>query len=103
MRHAATRTSIWPLESAGFALASGRRPPDMTDGEKIVYDFCVELLRNHSVSDATYDRMVAQFGERGVAEVTLLQGEYTLMSMFMNVARTPLDPGTAPALRPFPR
>ena len=85
------------------ALASGRRPPDMTEEEEIVYDFCIELLRNHSVSDATYDRMVARFGERGVAEVTLLQGEYTMMSMFMNVARTPLSPGTSPPLRPFPR
>lgn len=85
------------------ALAAGRRPPGMTEGEEAVYDFCIELLRNHSVSDATYDRMIAQFGERGVAEVTLLQGEYTLMSMFMNVARTPLDPGKAPPLRPFPR
>jgi 4-carboxymuconolactone decarboxylase len=85
------------------ALAAGRRPPGMTDGEEIVYDFCIELLRNHSISDTTYERMVAEFGERGVAEVTLLQGEYTLMSMFMNVARTPLDPNTPPPLRPFPR
>jgi 4-carboxymuconolactone decarboxylase len=85
------------------ALAAGRRPPEMTEREETVYDFCIELLRNHSVSDATYDRMVAHFGERGVAEVTLLQGEYTLMSMFMNVARTPLDPGTPPPLRRFPR
>jgi 4-carboxymuconolactone decarboxylase len=85
------------------ALAAGRRPPGMTEGEEIVYDFCIELLGNHSVSDATYDRMVGRFGERGVAEVTLLQGEYTIMSMFMNVARTPLDPGTPPPLRPFPR
>jgi 4-carboxymuconolactone decarboxylase len=109
-----TQQVIWDLhEEAALAsglkpevldaLAAGRRPPDMTDGEEIVYDFCIELLRNHSVSDATYDRMVAQFGERGVAEVTLLQGEYTLMSMFMNVARTPLDPGTPPPLQPFPR
>jgi 4-carboxymuconolactone decarboxylase len=85
------------------ALAAGRRPPNMTEGEEAVYDFCIELLRNHSVSDATYDRMVALFGERGVAEVTLLQGEYTLMSMFMNVARTPLEPGTPPPLPMFPR
>ena len=49
------------------------------------------------------DRMVAKFGERGVAEATLIQGEYTIMSMFMNVARTPLDPGTPPPLKPFPR
>jgi 4-carboxymuconolactone decarboxylase len=85
------------------ALAAGRRPTGMTQEEEIVYDFCIELLRNHSVSDATYDRMVARFGERGVAEVTLLQGEYTLMSMFMNVARTPVSPGTSPPLQPFPR
>jgi 4-carboxymuconolactone decarboxylase len=85
------------------ALAAGRRPPGMTEGEEAVYDFCIELLRNHSVSDATYDRMVAQFGERGVTEVTRLQGEYTMMSMFMNVARTPLGTGAPPPLRPFPR
>lgn len=85
------------------ALASGRRPPAMTEGEEAVYDLCSEVLRNRSVSDATYDRMVALFGERGVAEVTLLLGEYTMMSMFMNVARTPLESGTPPPLRPFPR
>jgi len=38
-----------------------------------------------------------------VSEATLIQGEYTMMSMFMNVARTPLDPGKPPPLKPFPR
>jgi len=85
------------------ALAAGRRPPNMTDDEAIVYDFCIELERNRSVSDPTYERMLEKFGERGVAEATLIQGEYTIMSMFMNVARTPLDPGTPPPLKPFPR
>lgn len=85
------------------ALASGRRPPNMSEDEDIVYDFCIELEQNHSVSDATYERMAARFGERGVAEATLIQGEYTIMSMFMNVARTPLEPGTPLPLNPFPR
>ena len=85
------------------ALASGRRPPGMSEDEGIVYDFCIELEQNSSVSDATYARMVARFGERGVAEATLIQGEYTIMSMFMNVARTPLDSGTPLPLKPFPR
>ncbi len=85
------------------ALAAGRRPPNMGEDEDIVYDFCTELQQNRSVSDATYERMVAKFGERGVAEATLIQGEYTIMSMFMNVARTPLGPGTPPPLQPFPR
>jgi 4-carboxymuconolactone decarboxylase len=109
-----TQQVIWSLHDrsaieAGLdpeildALASGRRPPNMSEDEDIVYDFCIELEQNHSVSDATYERMVTRFGERGVAEATLLQGEYTIMSMFMNVARTPLDPGTPPPLKPFPR
>jgi 4-carboxymuconolactone decarboxylase len=85
------------------ALAAGRRPPNMTEDEATVYDFCTELERNHSVSDPTYARMLSRFGERGIAEATLIQGEYTIMSMFMNVARTPLDPGTPPPLKPFPR
>ena len=85
------------------ALAAGRRPPNMTEDEAIVYDFCIELQRNHSVSDETYARMLSRFGERGIAEATLIQGEYTIMSMFMNVARTPLDPGTPAPLKPFPR
>ena len=85
------------------ALAAGRRPPNMGEDEDIVYDFCTELQQNRSVSDATYERMVTKFGERGVAEATLIQGEYTIMSMFMNVARTPLGPGTPAPLQPFPR
>jgi 4-carboxymuconolactone decarboxylase len=84
------------------ALASGRRPPNLSEDEDILYDFSTELLQTHGVSDATYARMVGQFGEGGVAEATLLHGESTVRSMFMNVARTPLEAG-APALKPFPR
>jgi 4-carboxymuconolactone decarboxylase len=85
------------------ALAAGRRPQRMAEDEEILYDFCIELQRNQSVSDPTYARMLLRFGERGIAEATLIQGEYTIMSMFMNVARTPLDAGTPQPLKPFPR
>jgi 4-carboxymuconolactone decarboxylase len=85
------------------ALAEGRRPPNMAEDEDILYDFCIELQQNQSVSDRTYARMLSKFGERGIGEATLIQGEYTIMSMFMNVARTPLDPGTPAPMKPFPR
>jgi len=75
----------------------------MSEAEDRAYASCMELEPNRSVSAATYGRMVARFGERGVAEATLIQGEYTIMSMFMNVARTPRDPSTPLALKPFPR
>lgn len=85
------------------ALAEGRRPPHMPEDEEIVYDFCIELQHNQSISDPTYARMLARYGERGIAEATLIQGEYSLMSMFLNVARTPLDAGVTPPMKPFPR
>ena len=85
------------------AIAEGRRPEKMADDEAALYDFCIELHRNRSVSDATYARVVARFGEQGVVDVIGLSGWYTLVAMVLNTARTPLPAGVAPPLTPFPR
>jgi 4-carboxymuconolactone decarboxylase len=85
------------------AVGDGRRPERMADDEAIVYDFCIEVLHNQSVSDATYARMLAKFGEPGAVEAASLEGYYTFLSMIMNTARSPLAPGAKPALAPFPK
>ena len=85
------------------AVAEGRRPQHMAADEEVVYDFCIELHRNHGVSDATYARALAKFGEQGIIDMIGLNGYYTLISMVLNTARTPLPAGAAPALAPFPR
>ena len=85
------------------AIAEGRRPEKMADDEAALYDFCIELHRNRSVSDATYARVVARFGEQGAVDVIGLSGWYTLVAMVLNTARTPLPAGVAPPLTPFPR
>jgi 4-carboxymuconolactone decarboxylase len=85
------------------ALADGRRPDRMADDEEILYAFCTELQRNQSVSDATYARAVAKFGEQGVIDMVGISGYYTLLAMVLNTARTPVPAGRAPALAPFPR
>jgi 4-carboxymuconolactone decarboxylase len=85
------------------AVAEGRRPEKMAADETALYDFCIELHRNRSVSDATYARALAQFGEQGVVDAIGLSGWYTLVAMVLNTARTPLPAGAAPALSPFPR
>ena len=85
------------------AVAEGRRPERMADDEEAAYDFCMELHRNHSVSDATYARALAKFGEQGIVDMVGLNGYYTLIAMVLNTARTPLPAGAAPALAPFPR
>jgi 4-carboxymuconolactone decarboxylase len=84
------------------AIAEGRRPDGMVEEEAILYDLVLELQRNHSVSDVTYDRAVERFGEQGVVETVSLVGYYTMISMILNTARTPLPADAKPALAPFP-
>ena len=84
------------------AIADGRRPTGMSADEELIHDFCTELLRNNSVSDPTYARAVARFGEQGTIEMVGVVAYYTFQSMVLNTARTPVPPG-APALKPFPQ
>jgi 4-carboxymuconolactone decarboxylase len=84
------------------AIAEGRRPEGMVDEEEILYDLCMELQRNHSVSDVTYERAVDRFGEQGVVETVSLMGYYTMLAMISNTSRAPLPAGAAPAFAPFP-
>ena len=85
------------------AVADGRRPERMAEDEDILWDFCNELLHNKSVSDPTYARALAKFGEAGVVEAASLEGYYTYLSMVMNTARSPLAAGAKPALALFPK
>ena len=75
----------------------------MAEDEEILWDFCNELLHNKSVSDPTYARALAKFGEAGVVEAASLEGYYTYLSMVMNTARSPLAAGAKPALALFPK
>ena len=86
------------------ALSEGRRPEKMSSDEEAVYDFCDELYRNHGVSDPTYARVAAKFGEEGIIDMVSVYGVYSYVSMVMNVARTPAPKSaSAPPLAPLPR
>jgi len=85
------------------ALADGRRPDRMADDETLVYDFSLELQNNQSVSDATYAKAVAKFGEPGVVELASIQGYYAYLAMIMNVARITTQPNAASPLERYPR
>jgi 4-carboxymuconolactone decarboxylase len=84
------------------AIAEGRRPRGMAEDEEIVYDVLTELFNNKSVSDHTYDRAVAKFGERNVVDIVAIGGYYALLGMLMNVARTQLPEGKEPGMPHFP-
>ena len=85
------------------ALADGRRPQGMADDEGILYDFCTELQSNQSVSDSTYARALAKFGEPGIVEMASIEGYYTYLAMIMNAARITVPPNVKPPLERFPR
>ena len=84
------------------AVAEGRRPEGMVAEEEVLYDFCTELQRNHTVSDVTYDRALSRFGEQGIVETVSVMGYYTMLAMISNTALVPPPSGVTPALTPFP-
>jgi 4-carboxymuconolactone decarboxylase len=77
------------------ALRERRRPAEFGADEELVYDATTELLSDHALSDATYARAVARFGEAGVVELTSLVGYFQLVSLVLNVARIPEEPNPA--------
>jgi len=82
------------------AIAQGRRPAKMGADETIVYNFSTELHETQGVGDATYKAVLDRFGERGVMDLIAVNGYYVLVSMTLNVDRTPL-PGGAPLPLPL--
>jgi 4-carboxymuconolactone decarboxylase len=80
------------------ALEKGRRPPAMAEDEAIAYDFSDELSRTRGVSEPTYRRAVAKFGENGVIDMLGVLGYFTTVSMVMNVVHSPAqrDPALPP-------
>jgi len=80
-------------------IAAGRRPAKMGADEEIIYDFSTELHEKHEVSDATYQRALDRFGERGVFDLIAVNGFYSLVSMCLNVDRTPLPAGVPVPLK----
>jgi 4-carboxymuconolactone decarboxylase len=85
------------------AIAEGRRPTGMPEDEEIVYDFCTELHANKSVSDATYNRALASFGEQGIMDMLGINGYYTFLAMVMNGTRTAVPDGKPAPLQAFPK
>ena len=82
-------------------LASGKRPANMKPDEEAVYNFCQEMHTNHAVSDATYKAALDLFGEQGIVDLIAVSGYYVMVSMILNVNRTPLPAGNPLPLQPI--
>jgi 4-carboxymuconolactone decarboxylase len=77
-------------------LAHGRRPAGMQPDEEVIYNFSQELHTKHGVSDAAFKAVVDRFGEQGVVDLIAVNGYYVMVSMILNVDRTPVPGGKPP-------
>ena len=80
-------------------LAQGKRPAGMQDDETAIYNFAHELHTAHQVSDASFKAVVERFGEQGVMDLIAVTGYYVMVSMVLNVDRTPMPGGAKPPLQ----
>ncbi len=65
-------------------ICSGERPVDLETDEALVYDITALLISGGQLSDFTYHLALETFGERGVAELTYLIGNYCRVSILLN-------------------
>ena len=83
------------------AIADGRTPQGMSEDEQIVYDFSTEINTNKGVSDVTYNRAKARFGDTGIIDMLGVNGYYNFLAIIMNGVRTENPDTKVAPLKPF--
>jgi 4-carboxymuconolactone decarboxylase len=74
------------------ALVRNERPKfDKTD-EEAIYDYGIELFRNHAISDKSYERAKEIFGIPAVVELACLMGYYGMVAMTLLAHEMPVPP-----------
>ena len=74
-----------------------RRKPDLKpDDERLVYEAVTELLERKPLSQATYDRMLKQFGVEHTIEIVSIAGLYSMVSTVLNTFDVPTLSGKNP-------
>lgn len=58
--------------------------PTLPSDEQIVVDYALACLKNHKVSQATFDAALNQLGALGLTELTTLLGYYSLLALNAN-------------------
>ena len=72
------------------AINECRLPLDLQADEWVVYHFCQQLHQEKKIRDDTWQHAIALWGEKGVVDLMGINGYYSLLSMLMNGAQTPV-------------
>ncbi|MEK9662562.1 MAG: hypothetical protein VW644_12655, partial [Alphaproteobacteria bacterium] len=66
------------------AIAAGDAPDLPSPTHELLYAYTREILETNRCSQATYDRMLATFGELTFVEIAVLAGSYSAGAVLMN-------------------
>ena len=82
-------------------IKAGKRPTSMQADEEAVYDFCVELMRERKVSDATFAKLREALTEQQIVDLVAVSGFYSTVSMVLNTIEAEIPNGGEPPLAPL--
>ena len=66
------------------ALWAGTTPADLESDQQALYDLCLELHRDRTVSSRVHERALVSLGEQGTMDAIALCGYYALLAMVLN-------------------
>lgn len=80
------------------AIAQRTAPEGLSGDEEMVVRYTQELLRNHKISDSTFDAVKDRFGMQKTVEITSLIGHYMLVGQILAAFEVALPDGIEPPL-----
>ena len=90
-----------PVQSPAPAQSQAPAPPQAPAPAKPGPYSVVAIKLPAPVSDASFDRVKALFGDQGVIDLIGVSGYYVAVAMTLNVAQVPIPDGKPPPLKPL--
>jgi 4-carboxymuconolactone decarboxylase len=83
-------------------LQLGKRPASMQPDESAAYDLCMDLAKDHAVSDATFKKARELFTDQQIVDLITVSGVYITLAMLSNTAGDVTPEGKTRPLQPLP-
>jgi 4-carboxymuconolactone decarboxylase len=79
-------------------IREGRRPAGMQPDEEVVYDVCIELLRDRHLDDTTFARAKQILGEQQLVDLVAVARFYVMVSSVIIAGEIGVPNGETPPL-----
>ena len=79
-------------------IREGRRPIGMQPDEEVVYDVCIELLRDRHLDDTTFARAKQILGEQQLVDLVAVASFYVMVSSVIIAGEIGVPNGETPPL-----